>query len=300
MAKMVGFDEPLRVDLHLRLVEAGDGRIRPAANRHQHVVVGGCLRRTLALEEHRDGVFRRLHRRHLGREHHLVVNLLDALRQDLHQVAIGAGQQSRRHLDHRHLGAERRVDRTQFQTDVATTDDEHRLWDLRQIERGGGIEQARRVNGQRRDLGRRRAGRHNQVVDGDGLFPAICLLHADRLGVNDRRPALEVIDLAELRHLAGAAGQLLDDAVLIVPNLVDVDFRSGKLDAPVLRVLRFIEDLGHMQQGLGRNAAAVQAHAARVLLVVDECDLQPEVSRVKRGRVAAGPGANDCNVMRHD
>ena len=239
----------------------------------------------------------RLHRGDLGRDHHLLERLLDALREEPHQVAIGAGQQARRHFDDRHLGAERRVDRAELEADVAAADHQHRLRDLRQVERAGRIEHARRVDRQRRNLRRQRAEREDHVVDADGLLAAVGLLHLDRLRVDDRRPALDVVDLAELRHLAGAAGQLLDDAVLVVAELVDVDLGLAELDAPLLGVLRFVEDLGDVQQRLRRNAAAVQAHAAGVLLVVDERDLHAEVGGVEGGRVAAGAGANDCDVV---
>ena len=93
--------------------------------------------------------------------------------------------------------------------------------------------------------------------------------------IDDRRPALEVVDLAELRQLAGAARQLLDDAVLVVAQLVEVDLRLAELDAPVLGVLRLVDQLGDVQQRLRRNAAAIEADAAGILLVVDERDLQP-------------------------
>ena len=46
----VGLDEALVVDLDPGPVEAVDPRVRPAADRDQHVVVGRFLRRALALE----------------------------------------------------------------------------------------------------------------------------------------------------------------------------------------------------------------------------------------------------------
>ena len=73
----------------------------------------------------------------------------------------------------------------------------------------------------------------------------------------------------------------------------------AELDAPLLRVLRFLEQLGDVQQRLRRDAAAIQAHAAGVLLVVDEGDLHAEVGGVKRCGVPTGACADDCDVMRH-
>ena len=76
-------------------------------------------------------------------------------------------------------------------------------------------------------------------------------------------------------------------------------FGVAELDAPLLRVLRFLEQLGDVQQRLRRNAAAIQAHAAGILLVVDEGDLHAEVGGIEGGRVATGACADDCNVVRH-
>ena len=50
-----------------------------------------------------------------------------------------------------------------------------------------------------------------------------------------------------------------------------------------------------VEQRLGRDAAAVQAHAAEPLLALDQNDLLAQVRRVKCRRVTARPGADDHN-----
>jgi hypothetical protein len=50
-----------------------------------------------------------------------------------------------------------------------------------------------------------------------------------------------------------------------------------------------------VKQRLGRNAAAVQAHAAEPLLAFDQNDLFAQVRRVKRRRITARAGADDNN-----
>ena len=57
-------------------------------------------------------------------------------------------------------------------------------------------------------------------------------------------------------------------------------------------MLRFADDFGHVQERLGRNAAAVQADAARVGLGIDHSDLEAQVGRVKGSGVPAGTGTN--------
>jgi hypothetical protein len=90
----------------------------------------------------------------------------------------------------------------------------------------------------------------------------------------------------------GAARQLFDDAVLVVAEFVDVDLGVAELDAPLFRVLRFLEELRDVQQRLRRDAAAIQAHAAGILLVVDEGDLHAKVGGIEGSCVAAGAGAD--------
>ena len=58
-----------------------------------------------------------------------------------------------------------------------------------------------------------------------------------------------------------------------------------------------VDDLGHVQQRLGGNAALVETHAAGVLLLADERDLHTEVGRIERGRVAARAGAENGNFQ---
>ena len=49
-------------------------------------------------------------------------------------------------------------------------------------------------------------------------------------------------------------------------------------------VLRLVDHLGDVQQGLRRDAAAIQADAAGVLLLVDERDLHAQIGRVETRR----------------
>ena len=53
----------------------------------------------------------------------------------------------------------------------------------------------------------------------------------------------------------------------------------------------FGDDLGHMQQCLGRDAADVEADAAQCGFFFDQHHLLAEVGSAERGGVAAGAGA---------
>ena len=85
----------------------------------------------------------------------------------------------------------------------------------------------------------------------------------ERGRINECSFALNELHRALFRELAESAGQLLDDALFPAAKFGEIDFRLGEFDAPVLRLMRFFEQLGDVQQRLRRNAAAIEADAAR-------------------------------------
>ena len=64
------------------------------------------------------------------------------------------------------------------------------------------------------------------------------------------------------------------------------DGLAGERQAEVLGVADLVGEGGRLEQRLGRDAAAVEARAADLVLV-DEGDLEPELARAEGGRVAA-------------
>ena len=54
--------------------------------------------------------------------------------------------------------------------------------------------------------------------------------------------------------------------------------------------------MGGVQQRFGRNAAAIEAHAAGIDFGIDQRGGETEIRGQKRGGVAAGPAANDDNL----
>src|SRR5262249_8445453 len=108
--------------------------------------------------------------------------------------------------------------------------------------------------------------------------------------------ALQVLHLADLHELAGAAGEPADDGVLEAPQAIEIDLRIAELDAPGLRVARLVEQLGDVQQRLGGNASAIHAGAARIHVGIDQRDAEAEIGGKKSRRVPARPGANHRNL----
>ena len=79
-------------------------------------------------------------------------------------------------------------------------------------------------------------------------------------------------------------------------NFANVNRWCAERYAPCLSVLRLVHDFGNVQQRLGRDAAAIEAHAARVRTGIDERDLHAAIGGVERSRIAARTGANDRNL----
>ena len=135
---------------------------------------------------------------------------LEPAREERDEIAIGAGQQPVGHFDDRDLRAERRVDRAQLETDVAAADDQQRLRNLRQVERAGRVHHAIAVD--RRGPESSSDREPVAMIACSNVERLACPppreLDAQRLRVDERRLALDVRDLALLRQLPEAAGQL--------------------------------------------------------------------------------------------
>ena len=113
------------------------------------------------------------------------------------------------------------------------------------------------------------------------------------LGPVKRPSPLTTRTLRPFAICAEAARELADDAVLPAAQRVDVDLGLAEGDAVVGGELRLGDDLRHVQQRLGRDAADVQADAAEALVALDEDDVEAEVGGAERGGVAADAGAED-------
>jgi hypothetical protein len=107
--------------------------------------------------------------------------------------------------------------------------------------------------------------------------------------------ALDDLDLAALHQAGQALVQALDDLALVGVDLRHVDVVERAVDAELLGLLDDVDRLGRVQQGLGRDAAAVQAGAADLVLLHHD-DALAELGVAQRGRVAAAAPSEDDEV----
>ena len=235
-------------------------------------------------------------------QQHRLHRLLETFGQDVDQIAIGAGQQAVRHLDDGDGAAERSVDRAELEADVSAADDQQRLWDVGKIEGGRRVHHSRIAvarKPERRGNDRHRAGGENRVLELDRVFSARGELDAECVRVDELAEALHVLHLPTLRQKSRAARQPLDDGVLERTELVEVDRRFAEGDAPRIRVTRFSEQVSHVQQRLRRDAAAIDADAARIHFRVDERGLEPEIGGEECRGVPARAASDDDNLSRN-
>ena len=121
----------------------------------------------------------------------------------------------------------------------------------------------------------------------------------ERLRVGKLRPALDHPHAALLGQLLQAAGERGDHLVLAGPHGVEIQLGLGEADAPLGQVPGVGHGLGHVQQGLGGDAAPQQADAAQPRLAVHQRDLHAQVGRQERRRVTARSAAQHDELCIH-
>ena len=109
--------------------------------------------------------------------------------------------------------------------------------------------------------------------------------------------ALHARDLVLLHQEVQAFGVLGDDGVLALEHRGPIQRgRADAFDAEVGGVLQVVPDFGVEEQSLGGDAAHVQAGAAQLGGLLDQCDIQPVLRRANSRRVAGRSSANDRHV----
>ena len=155
--------------------------------------------------------------------------------------------------------------------------------------------QMRGVGGNESGRGGFGAGGDDRLVEADDPR---ALRRFDAQGVGRGELALPGygLDLALLREAGEAARQLLDHAVLPTADRGRVEGRRAKAHAVRTHRLGVVDDLGDMQQRLGRDAADVETDAAERRARVDQNDVLSEIGGAEGGGIAAGTGAQNKDI----
>ena len=202
------------------------------------------------------------------RDAELEVDAAAAVRalEELRACLVLQGQQVGQCLDDRDLCAERPPDARELDADHAAAEhDDGRRYpvEAQRVLAGDDPVAVDLETGQRPGCG---AGRQQDV-------PALVPLPGDLDRRRGDQPALalDVGDLVRLHQALKTLVEAVDDAVLVGVHGRNVDAVERRFDADRCTVARAVSDLGRVQQRLGRNAAAMQAGAADLVLF-DQCD----------------------------
>ena len=207
--------------------------------------------------------------------------------QALRQRFVGPPrQQGRHHLQDRHLAAQGFVDAGELEADDASPDHDQASRDVRDVERLGAGDHARQVQaGNRRPGGDgprgedHAAGRHAHRIASVGL-------HAKGVWRRQVARAAQQGDTRSLQQVLNPAHQGVHGTLLVLHEggQVRVGRRDGK--AELARAPRRQQQLCRCGQGLGGNAADVQARAPHPLSL-DQHRPCAELRRSKRSDVTA-------------
>ena len=313
---LVDLDVAALVGLDTDAIQINVDHVRPTRDADQHVVgIDGLLVLAVlvgdgyaqvrgALVDLRDG----------GPGQDLDAALLERARKGAAHVLVLERQERRQELDERHFGAEGSEHRRPLGTDRSAADDDDAFRDLLQHEGAVGVDDTGQVGARDRQRGGLGACGDDDLLAFDlrrrlsfGVGGRVVqrAAFAERRGADadnihpgwrgEARVAVEDRHAIGLEELTNAVGERLDHGVLALQDRRVVEADVVGQHAKLGPVLGGLEQLGAAQHGLGGDAAPVQTHPTRPLLL-NQRHAQPVLSRPDRGRVPARAAADDQHV----
>lgn len=117
-------------------------------------------------------------------------------------------------------------------------------------------------------------------------------VHVDRGGRREPALTLDVVHLARGDQTLQTLVQARDHVVLVLVDGRHVDALEGGLHTELLGLAGTVGDLAGVQQCLRRDTAVVQAGAADLALL-DQCDVQAQLSPAQGRGITAAATAED-------
>src|SRR5678810_132502 len=144
-------------------------------------------------------------------------------------------------------------------------------------------------------MGGRGSGRDDDVLRAD-VLGAAGTCDPNRIDVDKASQTLEDLDLAFLHQKHDALRHLVDHALLVGMDAIDVERRAGNVDADARGFLDLVEELGGVKKGFGRDAAAMQAGPAEEGVLFDQSRLETENTGADRSDVTARTAADNDDI----
>ncbi len=199
------------------------------------------------------------------------------------------GDQVRQGLDDRHLGAEGGPHARELAADDAAAEHDDGGRHVVEVERLVGGHHATADLQARERAGVGAGGQHDMLA---GVPLAV---HLDGVRADEAAVALDEGDRVGLHQALQALVEAGDDAVLVGVHGGHVDALERGAHAVLLALAGRVGDLGRVQQGLGRDAAVVQAGPAD-LAGLDQGHGQSELRGAQGSGVSAAPSTQDHDV----
>ena len=244
----------LLVLLHARVLQVQALGVWPPADGDEHgVCVQGLLLAALGgLDVESDGRAAIIALGDLGTGLELDALLAEDLLRLLGDLRVHTGSANLvQELDNRDLRSETRPHRRHLQTDDATTDDDHLLGDLRQLERAGAGDDALLVDGQAGEGCRLAPGGNEDVLPAHGLLTALQHVDLDSVLIDKRTCAFQVVDVVLLQQELDTLGQPVYRAILGLHHLRKVELDITDVNTALFRVVQdLVVKVGVVEQGL--------------------------------------------------
>ena len=199
------------------------------------------------------------------------------------------------HFDHRHLAAHVVVEAGELDPDRARSDDQQLGRHFRRGHRvavGPDLLAVACGEGQLAGPG---AGGDDDVLGGELGLLAVGS-HGHLAGRGDGALAHVHRDLVLLHQVRDALVQLLGDRAAAGDDLGEVGLHLARDQPEAVGMAHMVQHLARAEQRLGRDAAPVEADPAQNL-PLDDRGLEAQLRCADRGDIAAGPGAEDDEVV---
>jgi hypothetical protein len=206
---------------------------------------------------------RRIHGFHRGVDHDVDAGLPVFFIELLAHLFVLVGHDARQELHDGHLGADGVVEVAELHADGPRTHDHHRGGLLFEHHGLAVADDLLVVDLQVGQFAGPAAGSQDDVLGFvDGLF-AVRAGHFHLFALLQLARAGNVVDLVFAEEELHALGHAGGHVAAALDHAAEVGLGVAHLDAVVLRVVDVFEHLGAFEQGLGGNAAPVEAHAAQ-------------------------------------
>lgn len=161
-----------------------------------------------------------------------------------------------------------------LQTNDTTTNDNHLLRNLLELQSTSAGDYSLLVDVEAREGSRLRASGNEDVLSAEGLLTTLVKVDLDGVGVNQGTGTLDVVDAVLLEEELDTLGEAIDGGVLGGHHLLKVELDITNLNTALFCVVEdLVVEVGVVEERLRGDAADVQAGTTKTAALLDTCGL---------------------------